>query len=122
MRIQGLDRNARLDLRHTLPNAAALPSEESIRCWIYRCYAKEGGCNRLVTEWEIQKYGECPYCGCHYVLSTRLHGFREWARVLFLRGIRHWRFWGPKGWGWYWPLNPVRYFLRNLRRRQEVAQ
>lgn len=108
MRIEGLSKNARLDLRHTSPKPYVEPSPENVKCWIYRCMVKEGGCNRLVTEWELKKHGGCPYCGTNYVLSTKLRGFREWFPLWLAWLFHHSRYWGPEGWGWWKPVRGKR--------------
>ncbi len=125
--VMHLDRNAKLDLRSTLACSATPPSPERIKCWVYRCYMKEGGCNRLVTEWELKKYGVCPRCGVSYVLGTKPRGSEYFKLILwewsgrFLR-IKYWRYWGPEGWGWHWRRDPVRSFIGNLFHKRSAEE
>jgi hypothetical protein len=104
VRIQGLSKNARLDLRHLMPKPYVEPSTAEIRCWIYRCSVKYDGCGKLVTEWKSKKYGGCPHCGCRYMIGTKLRGFREWFPLWLAYVFYHWHYWGPQGWGWTKPI------------------
>ena len=126
-----IEKNARLDLRHRLGDAIDKPrivDPKKPQVKLYRCYMREGGCGKLVTEWEPKNpkhNGGCPHCGCHYVVGgpvARPRG-REWLRIFWLGLIRHWSMWGPprkgtpwyyRSWGWSWPKHPVRSFLKRL--------
>jgi hypothetical protein len=109
------DKNAALDPRHVLPEQITKPQDPNRPfVKILRCFMREGGCNHLLTNfWATNpKYdGSCPFCGCHYVISTRLRGL-EWITALWNSLVRHWTFWGrwdkskpwhQRGWGYSWP-------------------
>ena len=88
---------------------------------------KEGGCNRIVTEWEMKKFGVCPHCGTSYLLGTKPRGFEYLRLILWewsgrLLHIKYWRYWGPEGWGWHWRRDPVRSFVRDLFRREATEE
>lgn len=123
-----VDREAALDPRHVLPDQVTMPeTRDRPFVKILRCYMREGGCNRLLTNfWATNpKFGGgCPTCGCHYIISTRPRGW-EWITSLWNSLVRHWTFWGKwdkdkpwyyRGWGYSWPsfLDGLTLFLVKL--------
>lgn len=96
--------NLRLDDRHRLPTGIVEPtSEEDAKLEVMRC---KDGCGALFTEFELRRYGLCPYCGNHkFNRSYPNRGILglpsyERLRIIFWDILKNWRVYGSKGWGW----------------------
>jgi hypothetical protein len=84
--------NASLDVRHYRPSVSQLPRDEKAVAYVRRCITP--GCGKLLTEWEIKRFGKCSSCGGHKISGGPIKLW-EWPRLLVLYWIGNWRIHGP---------------------------
>jgi len=91
------DPNKAFDFRHDFPCAIKPPTDSDTGVDVVRCES----CLKMITMYEIQRYGHCPSCQGHRFRGAYPGKFTwDWLKIFFWSITRNWRVWGKEGWGW----------------------